>query len=610
MTRLIFALSCALLACSVAMPASGANHAHGNETFLKFLAEIDDGKGPASGPLPEPPPKPEIGLKDITIQGWQSLGITHELQRKDTKMLCLDGCDETGPVSWDGEQADYNGHGHRYCVRASVQMINAYYGGNVSQDRFTYWMIVEYPDSNKKALKPDFDLWHDAGSGNEMFPWALGYSYNDWSKITSGSGKPSYSNIKTWIGQGRPIRVGIPGHSMVIDGWWDDGDVSRVHLLDPWSAWDGNESHPGVGWRDYHGSTYLDIREYHVCPVPADVPSPRVQESWVTTDSDGDGLVDFDEIYRFGTNRYSKDTDGDGIWDKAEIRSYIFDNAGKNNVLERIGDIWVCKVKVTADPCGYVYNPAKTGVPWANLPIGWTCPRCGNSKNGYRNEVTECMPTSPYNPNPDVLALVHENADPDGDGLRVERDPDSDNDGALDGQEDANHNGKYEPDLGETDPFDPAERPLGGTVSSTDDLLVSDDLLVAGDLIIKGDLRCTGNKAVISTKSHGRRLVFVEESASSHHFDRGQSQLRNGSVTIHMDPVFLQTVTIGNANPPLIRLTATADCLGLYVARWTETSFTVKEADDGASDATFNWEIAAKRRGYADDRLEVLDPEN
>ena len=594
-------LSCVVLAGVAVMPAL-AEHSHGNEEFLQFLAEIDDGNGPQPDAIAEPPTR---SLQDAHILAWQGLDITHELQRKDTKMLCLDGCSETGSTCWDGEQVDHNGHGSHYCVRASVKMINSYYGGVLSQDRMTYWMIVEYPASNKKALKTDFDLWHGSGSGNEMLPWALGYAYNDWSKITSGSGKPSYSSIKTWIGQGRPIRVSIPGHSMVIDGWWEDGAILKVHLLDPWCLWDGNDSHSGAGWRDYYGS-YLNITGYDVCPTPAQVPSPRVQESYVTLDSDGDGICDFDEIYRFGTNRFSVDTDGDGIRDKAEIRSYIFDNNGNHNVLQRIGNIWSCKVNVPAGPCGYIYNPAATGVPWASLAAGWTCPRCGNSKSGFRNEITECMPASPYDPNPDVLALIHANADPDGDGLRIERDPDSDNDGALDGQEDTNHNGKYEPDLGETNPFDPNERPLDGTLSSADDLLVTDDLLVAGDLIVKGNLYCSGNKAVISTENHGRRLVFVEESASSWHFDRGRSQLHGGTVTIHLDPIFLQTVTIGEAAPPVIRLTATADCSGLYVAKWTATSFTVKELDGGASDSTFNWEFAATRHGYEKERLQEL----
>ena len=56
------------------------------------------------------------------------------------------------------------------------------------------------------------------------------------------------------------------------------------------------------------------------------------------------------------------------------------------------------------------------------------------------------------------------NPDLDGDGMRKEEDPDNDNGGSLDGCEDTNHNGKYEPELGETSNFDRAEEKQCGTV--------------------------------------------------------------------------------------------------------------------------------------------------
>ena len=48
-------------------------------------------------------------------------------------------------------------------------------------------------------------------------------------------------------------------------------------------------------------------------------------------------------------------------------------------------------------------------------------------------------------------------ADFDGDGDRKETDSDNDGGGSVDGCEDTNRNGKYEPDLGETSNFDPAQ---------------------------------------------------------------------------------------------------------------------------------------------------------
>lgn len=57
-------------------------------------------------------------------------------------------------------------------------------------------------------------------------------------------------------------------------------------------------------------------------------------------------------------------------------------------------------------------------------------------------------------------AYSRRNPDIDGDGLRKERDPDNDyarNNGLMDGCEDSNQNGKFEPNLGETDNLKPSD---------------------------------------------------------------------------------------------------------------------------------------------------------
>jgi hypothetical protein len=43
------------------------------------------------------------------------------------------------------------------------------------------------------------------------------------------------------------------------------------------------------------------------------------------------------------------------------------------------------------------------------------------------------------------------------------------------------------------------------------------------------------------------------------------------------------------------------------VAEKTATGFTVRELRGGASNATFDWEVAAKRKGYEDVRLEPAE---
>lgn len=121
-----------------------------------------------------------------------------------------------------------------------------------------------------------------------------------------------------------------------------------------------------------------------------------------------------------------------------------------------------------------------------------------------------------------------------------------------------------------------------------------------------GDLNVLGTKnAVVETQSYGNRLTYSDESTEIYFFDRGEGQLVNGEVTIDLDPIFLETVTIDSEHPMLVQVTLTSFCNGICVAERTSTSFTVKELGGGESDAGFMWEVAGKRRGYEDRRLEV-----
>ncbi|MFQ5866260.1 MAG: hypothetical protein ACE5IW_13640, partial [bacterium] len=129
-----------------------------------------------------------------------------------------------------------------------------------------------------------------------------------------------------------------------------------------------------------------------------------------------------------------------------------------------------------------------------------------------------------------------------------------------------------------------------------------------GNFYTKGDLTADGTKnAVVATASYGTRKLYADESAEVSFFDRGRGQLVNGEVTIELDPMFLETVTIDNEHPLLVQVTLTADCNGVFVSNQTATSFTVRELMSGKSSATFNWEVAAKRKGYESVRMEEFE---
>jgi hypothetical protein len=51
-----------------------------------------------------------------------------------------------------------------------------------------------------------------------------------------------------------------------------------------------------------------------------------------------------------------------------------------------------------------------------------------------------------------------------------------------------------------------------------------------------------------------------------------------------------------------VQLALTGDCNGVCVAEKTATGFTVRELRGGTSNATFDWEVAAKRKDYEEVR--------
>lgn len=381
------------------------------------------------------------GSGRASVQAETVLGIDWQVQHKDTYLLDLSEQGDntrTGEGAWDAphpEDRRVVEHDDHYCQVASMSMIASYYGGDISQDRLSYYAIREYPDSSRgldpnrdcspdpAACRPDVkdDFWGGRNKGLEAATWMLGYAYDDWSDIDRQNYDPptttlSFGEIRTWIDAGRPLMVIKPGHVMVIDGY-RTGAIDQVHLLDPWSA---------ASWKPYTDTGSIQkINWVAAYPASGTPPAPRSDESSVWTDTDGDGVYDFDELRRFHTNPTVADTDGDWVPDKDDIEETVYDRFD-----------------------AYVYTPSR--------------------------------------------------ADWDADGDRKELDWDNDGDTAPDGCEDVNGNGIYEPFDSETHNFDigdyqpcqpqfdilyPTEREplLAGDPSAPDKILVEVSTAVPED---------------------------------------------------------------------------------------------------------------------------------
>lgn len=235
------------------------------------------------------------------------LGIKSQLQRKDTEMLCLEGCPLTGNHAWDKAHPEAVClHDDMYCVRAAISMINSHYGGDLSQDRISYYVFEEY----RADIHPENDMGHGLGIDStdvlHTLSWALSgvaiYQY---------AGKPPFVSIEGWIDEGRPILCRDSSgfwHATVIDGYEETDEI--VHVLDPATGLEMPKSYSS-----------LEVFEVWVPPAAA---TARSDEATLNQHSDGDFICDFDEINRFHTDPYGEDSDGDLISDKIEIRSYTF----------------------------------------------------------------------------------------------------------------------------------------------------------------------------------------------------------------------------------------------------------------------------------------------
>lgn len=86
--------------------------------------------------------------------------------------------------------------------------------------------------------------------------------------------------------------------------------------------------------------------------------------------------------------------------------------------------------------------------------------------------------------------------------------------------------------------------------------------------------------------------------------DFGEGQLQNGRCNIDLDPLFLETVTIDDANPMKVFITPDDPvCKGVAVIRG-EAGFEVVELHDGVGNSPFVYRVVAKRKGFEENRLD------
>lgn len=312
------------------------------------------------------------------------------------------------------------------CWVVGVQILNAYNHGNLTQDEIKYYgktvainnMLINgkaYSRPERDKILGPFGL-GNAGAGGPpeaiaSLLWALNITdesqlvcdYAPSNALGAVSPMPILESfIIHYIDNDRPLYVATENHVMILDGYRYEFGRLQIHLV---NTYNGGEA----GWYYNDGTAFV------ACFVPPTVTNPRMTDARVHHDSDGDGIVDFDEEERFNTDPNDSDSDDDEIDDKVEIFSYVIREPFEVNM--------------------QCYNSVSKKYETGNYRLG-----------DYLNDESA------------ELCRYETFADIDGDGLRAEMDPDSDhpnNDGLPDGAEDLNHNGYV--DHGETDPYNIAD---------------------------------------------------------------------------------------------------------------------------------------------------------
>ncbi len=379
----------------------------------------------------------EIGFfNQTTILEQKIHGIESVSGHKDTPMLVVGWGEFADLREWDRPHLDrlfLDENESESCWAIAIKNLNHFYGGNLSLDEIRWYGKVNGGGSYDSINA--FDFLHAASGSEREIMTGLNYALDStmvYKKESNTLNPLTYEKLKEYLEHNQEIYINMSPpntssrHVMLIDAYYttDAGNFVRCVNTD-------NRGSYGI----YLADTLFKILNWYVIIDPPKkvrnmnpllgIEKYDKYNTWIEwTDSDGDGITDFDEIYRFGTNPELADSDSDGVNDKNEIYSYT--------ILEK----------------------ARLNISGVNFPPKVDL-RQVNAIGGIEREYM---------------------ADVDGDSLRAELDPDSDNDGLLDGVDPE----PYKPNS-LIDTLQINELPKGVVLYARKQLIVNDGTTCASD---------------------------------------------------------------------------------------------------------------------------------
>ena len=333
-----------------------------------------------------------INLMSLHILEQKNHGIVSVTGHKDTPMLFVGWGEFADLREWDRPHLNrefLDENEANSCWAIAIKNLNLHYGGNLSLDEIRWYAKKEYI----KEKINTFCMGDNAGGGTSEITAGLSYALDStvtYRYVDSRKNPLTYDAVKEYLNSGKEIYIRMKwnagatvGHAMLIDAFYtaEEGNYVRCVNVD-------NRGNYATFFAD---SLLATLEGYYIIEIPKGVrnmsPLLGVEKfdkfnTWIEwTDTDGDGITDFDEVYRFGTDPEQADSDSDGVKDKDEIYSYT--------ILEK-----------------------------SNLNLNVT----------YLGEKADLSRMRP------IAGIESEYmSDVDGDGLRAELDSDSDGDGLLDG---------------------------------------------------------------------------------------------------------------------------------------------------------------------------------
>lgn len=257
-----------------------------------------------------------IGAADPTkYTNVQKLNVFPLAARKDTRLLDVNWGPMFAQKGWDRSHvgdANLDEESDNRCWAVATQMLNRYYGGSLTQDEIKIHTMNLSPEDNFTHIDAEEVAYPDEIQKAIQFAFQL-------QQLPIWNTNPlTETIIRDHLVKHKPLYISIPGHAMVLSGITGISTDEAGVLIDVLNT----DNNGKIG----HWLFDPNIILRWLALDPALI-TPRMQDPRVYTDTDLDGVMDFDEEERFNTLKDNSDSDGDGVPDKQDILIYASRNA-------------------------------------------------------------------------------------------------------------------------------------------------------------------------------------------------------------------------------------------------------------------------------------------